>query len=70
MKFDQLYPNAAAGFKSKDYEGIILSESKGRCIICNSGTCWLDEDFDVLVCSEECAIQLLEEYLKECSGEK
>jgi len=70
MKFNQLHPNAAEGFKSKDYVGIFLSGSEGTCIICGQKTNWIDGDFDSFTCSEECAIQVLEDFLKECHVDK
>lgn len=62
MKYDQKYPNV------KPYEmvdaTIMCGKSTDNCCHCGKLTKFVDVDFEVHVCSEECEEAMIDEFFK------
>ena len=60
MKYDEKYPNAEAW---DEPEPCILKEDLAEpCFECGVSTSWIELNFQVAICSEECFNKVLEEY--------
>lgn len=58
MRYDDKYPEAKAGFDGEDAWCVTNSAPLGRCQRCGEFTRWLDEEFFLPACSEECSAAL------------
>jgi len=66
MKYIDKYPNSKPDDEVEP--SILRVEKEHRCDVCRSKTYFIDIDYQVPVCSEECDDHINEEVFKWCSS--
>lgn len=60
MRYDLKYQKCHK--QDEPEPGIVFTKDKEHCWVCGAQTAFIDIDFDVYVCSEECEESMWEDY--------